>query len=97
MNFVRIRVKNACFFFTRICKNAFKTVFYRQEKSLYFGVFLEIQALMIWQGQKDLNPRHAVLETAALPTELYPYVCDNINIIAEHKGDVNSFRDIFLF
>ena len=23
-----------------------------------------------WQGQKDLNPRHAVLETAALPTEL---------------------------
>ena len=30
--------------------------------------------LSIWQGQKDLNPRHAVLETAALPTELYPYV-----------------------
>ena len=28
----------------------------------------------IWQGQKDLNPRHAVLETAALPTELYPLV-----------------------
>ena len=27
-----------------------------------------------WQGQKDLNPRHAVLETAALPTELYPYM-----------------------
>ncbi len=26
-----------------------------------------------WQGQKDSNPRHAVLETAALPTELYPY------------------------
>ena len=26
-----------------------------------------------WQGQKDLNPRHAVLETAALPSELYPY------------------------
>ncbi len=26
-----------------------------------------------WQGQKDLNPRHAVLETAALPTELYPF------------------------
>ena len=28
----------------------------------------------VWQGQKDLNPRHAVLETAALPTELYPYL-----------------------
>ncbi len=27
-----------------------------------------------WQGQKDSNPRHAVLETAALPTELYPYM-----------------------
>ena len=31
-------------------------------------------ALYQWQGQKDLNPRHAVLETAALPTELYPYI-----------------------
>ena len=30
--------------------------------------------LSYWQGQKDLNPRHAVLETAALPTELYPYI-----------------------
>ena len=27
-----------------------------------------------WQGQKDSNSRHAVLETAALPAELYPYV-----------------------
>ena len=25
-----------------------------------------------WQGQKDSNSRHAVLETAALPAELYP-------------------------
>ncbi len=30
------------------------------------------QPFLFWQGQKDLNPRHAVLETAALPTELYP-------------------------
>ena len=28
----------------------------------------------IWQGQKGSNPRHAVLETAALPAELYPYL-----------------------
>ena len=28
---------------------------------------------VLWQGQKDSNPRHAVLETAALPTELCPY------------------------
>ena len=33
-----------------------------------FGTFI------MWQGQKDLNPRHVVLETSALPTELYPYV-----------------------
>ncbi len=26
-----------------------------------------------WQGQKDSNPRPSVLETDALPTELYPY------------------------
>ena len=30
------------------------------------------KSIPTWQGQKDLNPRHAVLETAALPTELYP-------------------------
>ena len=35
---------------------------------------LQMQVLFSWQGQKDLNPRHAVLETAALPTELYPYL-----------------------
>ena len=29
---------------------------------------------LFWQGQKGSNPRHAVLETAALPTELYPYI-----------------------
>ena len=29
---------------------------------------------VIWQGQKESNPRHAVLETAALPAELYPYM-----------------------
>ena len=28
---------------------------------------------MRWQGQQGSNPRPAVLETAALPTELYPY------------------------
>ena len=39
-----------------------------KQKKTPAGVFL------FWQGQKDLNPRHAVLETAALPTELYPYM-----------------------
>ena len=27
-----------------------------------------------WQGHKDLNPEPTVLETAALPIELYPYL-----------------------
>ncbi len=27
-----------------------------------------------WQGQKDSNPRHSVLETDALPIELLAYV-----------------------
>ena len=35
---------------------------YANSKALYF----------VWQGQKDSNPRHSVLETDALPTELYP-------------------------
>ncbi len=35
---------------------------------------LQKQQVRFWQGQKDSNPRHAVLETAALPTELYPYI-----------------------
>ena len=26
-----------------------------------------------WQGQQDSNPRPSVLETDALPTELYPF------------------------
>ena len=42
--------------------------FNNKTKKTPAGVFL------FWQGQKDLNPRHAVLETAALPTELYPYI-----------------------
>ena len=29
--------------------------------------------IFAWQGQKDSNPRPSVLETDALPTELYPF------------------------
>ena len=29
---------------------------------------------LIWQGKKASNPRPTVLETVALPTELFPYV-----------------------
>ena len=34
-----------------------------------------------WQGQKDLNPRHSVLETDALPTELYPYIIQLFSVV----------------
>ena len=30
--------------------------------------------LFIKQGRKDSNPRHLVLETNVLPTELHPYI-----------------------
>ena len=29
--------------------------------------------LLFWQGRKDSNPGHPVLETGVLPTELHPY------------------------
>ena len=38
-----------------------------------FDLFLDLPDRQEWQGQQDLNPRPTVLETVALPTELYPY------------------------
>ncbi len=37
-----------------------------------FDAFVQCHDLKEWQGQQDLNLRPTVLETAALPTELYP-------------------------
>ena len=38
-----------------------------------WGIYLiSLVLLSFWQGQKDSNPRHSVLETDALPAELYP-------------------------
>ena len=31
-------------------------------------------SVSVWQGHEDLNPEPSVLETAALPIELYPYI-----------------------
>ena len=46
-------------------------------------------SLFFWQGHKDLNPEPTVLETAALPIELYPY------IFLRRKAEINwwAFRD----
>ena len=35
---------------------------------------IKVFRTFLWQGQKGSNPRHAVLETAALPAELCPYM-----------------------
>ena len=40
--------------------------------------FLNKNTVLIWQGHKDLNPEPTVLETAALPIELYPYICSYV-------------------
>ena len=43
---------------------------------LYLALIKRSQASRspsIWQGRQDLNLRHPVLETGALPTELLPY------------------------
>jgi hypothetical protein len=43
-----------------------------------------------WQGQQGSNPRPAVLETAALPTELYPYRGVSIS---QEGGEFKSIRE----
>ena len=46
----------------------------RSNQLNYRATYIERLTRLIvkWQGQKESNPRHAVLETAALPAELYP-------------------------
>ena len=40
-----------------------------------------------WQGQQGLNPRPTVLETVALPAELYPYADFGLRQVQEEvKG-----------
>ena len=43
-----------------------------------------------WQGHKDSNSGHVVLETTALPTELYPYINYHI-ILLQTAKKVNTF------
>ena len=58
------------------------TGFYKENTIAFEPEGSEVNGVFDWQGQKDLNPRHAVLETAALPAELYPY----INKMVGHQG-----------
>ena len=41
-------------------------------RAIWGNLFNQLPLLFLWQGQKDSNPRHSVLETDALPAELYP-------------------------
>ena len=43
------------------------------------------RCLLFWQGQKGSNPRHSVLETDALPAELYPYN-KKMLVMVDHHG-----------
>ena len=45
----------------------------RGNKKVVDTRFSRIYDILQWQGQKESNPRHADLESAALPAELYPY------------------------
>ena len=49
----------------------------------------------MWQGQKESNPRHAVLETAALPAELYP--CIDFSTGLYYAINESFFQDLFEF
>ncbi len=40
-----------------------------------------------WQGQQGLNPRPTVLETVALPTELYPYAGQGLR---QGRGEIKA-------
>ena len=63
----------------RLEKHRYFAVFARNyhgisgHKKVPRGLILRASAgLNVWQGHKDSNSGHAVLETAALPAELYP-------------------------
>ena len=43
-------------------------------RAICLFMWKQASLLFPWQGQKDSNPRHSVLETDALPAELYPYM-----------------------
>ena len=48
-------------------------------------------SVILWQGQKESNPRHAVLETAALPAELCPYLALRIGECLDIIPNLSAF------
>ena len=47
-----------------------------------------------WQGRQDLNLRHPVLETGALPTELLPYTSSTLLHLCTVNGRYGLFYAI---
>ena len=45
-----------------------------QRKVPEIVIYQRFQGLFLWQGHQGSNSGHSVLETDALPAELYPYV-----------------------
>ncbi len=45
---------------------------------------------LYWHRQKDSNPRHSVLETDALPTELYLHIIIDTRGLEPHSHDFQS-------
>ena len=74
----------------RILINFFRMVL-NARNTFHCDLMKCVRMCLIWQGQKDLNPRHSVLETDALPTELYPYMKRTNNILTYGSKKVNSF------
>ena len=60
--------------FTQTAQCLFLKIYDKSERISNREDWKGVRIYPVWQGQKDLNPRHAVLETAALPTELYPFI-----------------------
>ena len=70
--------------------NCIKISAYKSKKNHIRTHFCILITVLFWQGHKDLNPEPTVLETAALPIELYPYI---IYVKAEGLKNWWAFRD----
>ena len=51
--------------------------FIRKNKNSRKPLIYWLPGLFSWQGQKESNSQHTVLETVALPIELYPCGAEN--------------------
>ena len=60
----------------------FSLIRYKNNKSERITYYSnEVRIYCTWQGHKDSNSGHAVLETAALPAELYPYTVPSVTAL----------------